>query len=260
MKSGGVLAVVPYPPAGFDIYFADIAKAAIAKLGTMEGSYPAVQGQLEQVPGKWIRALSVFQQEAKRSQEQIPRPAASVNSQVAPAAAPVFPSVGRTVIRAASGDGTLTTRVEAVGRRVIGSGSRLLGVADRTFSVWTSFVVLPALMIVLLLIVICMAMRRLSRSSRLAGRCIRFMKTLLAAVVSAALVIGALRSGLTPWRIVRETEIGSVLSGGRTAVPTSPVTDHSGDWMRDPNYRTSLEKTTLARDYRSPLATPLPRE
>lgn len=159
VKSGGVLAVVPYPPAGFDIYFADTAKAAIAKLGTMEDSYPAVQGQLEQVRGKWVRALSVFQQEAKRSQGRIPRPAASVNPQVAPAAAPVFPSVGRTASRAASVDGTLTTRVEVVGRKVIGSGSRLLGVADRTFSVWTFFVALPALVIVLLLIVICMAMR-----------------------------------------------------------------------------------------------------
>lgn len=94
------------------------------------------------------------------------------------------------------------------------------------------------------------------------------MKTLLVAVVSAALVIGVLRSGLTPWRIVRQTETGPVLSGRHTGIPASPATDHSGDWMRDPNYRTSLEKTTLVgraepaadRDYRSPLSTPRPRE
>ena len=32
----------------------------------------------------------------------------------------------------------------------------------------------------------------------------------------------------------------------RVLVPVQPPTDHSGAWMHDPNYRSALERTTVA--------------
>ncbi len=75
------------------------------------------------------------------------------------------------------------------------------------------------------------------------------MKTLLTIFVTAAAVVLLLGSGLTPWRIVRTDAPVSTntrtLPLRRATVPPNPTPDHSGDWMRDPHYRTSLEKTTL---------------
>jgi hypothetical protein len=62
LKSEGVLAVVSYPPASFDEYFATTAQTAIAKIEALKPQYPAVRPQLEQAQGKWTRALGVFHQ------------------------------------------------------------------------------------------------------------------------------------------------------------------------------------------------------
>ncbi len=158
LKSGGVLAVLPYPPTEFDPYFAETAKTAIAKIETVEGTYPSVRTQLERARGKWVRALSVFQQEAERSQRTSPPPVWTTKPRAAPATSSSPDEIGP-VNAAAPAAFNLTSRIEAIGRQVIGSSSRMLGLADRTFSVWTFFVILPALVIVLLLTVIFMAMR-----------------------------------------------------------------------------------------------------
>jgi hypothetical protein len=64
LKAGGVLAVLPYPPLSLDPDFESIARPAIARLESLERTYPTVQPQLEKARGKWERALSVFQQRA----------------------------------------------------------------------------------------------------------------------------------------------------------------------------------------------------
>lgn len=53
----------------------------------------------------------------------------------------------------------LTRRIESAGRNAIGFAARALKIEDRTFSVWTFFVVLPALLFLLLLAVIFFARR-----------------------------------------------------------------------------------------------------
>lgn len=45
-----------------DADFAGIARPTLARIESLERSYPAVQSQLEEAPGKWVHALSVFEQ------------------------------------------------------------------------------------------------------------------------------------------------------------------------------------------------------
>lgn len=81
------------------------------------------------------------------------------------------------------------------------------------------------------------------------------MKTIIVALVTAALVLVVLNTGLTPWRIVKGTTASTAASPTNSpapiiirhaaAPPDHSATDHAGDWMRDPNYRTSLEKNTV---------------
>ena len=154
LKSGAVIALVPYPPATFADSFEETAANALHRIETLEAQYSQVKPQLEVARGKWSRALNVSRQ------NQIPRvpsaplahssvPPVSVRSSVEP----------RPALAVAQTDGSLTSRIEARGRRVIGSAARILGLEDRTFSVWTFFVVLPGLVIILLVTVILMALR-----------------------------------------------------------------------------------------------------
>ncbi len=62
LKAGGVLAVLPYPPLSFEANFGNTAHAAIAKIESLTRNYPAVRAPLEKARGKWVRALSVFEQ------------------------------------------------------------------------------------------------------------------------------------------------------------------------------------------------------
>ncbi len=62
LKSGGVLAVVPYPPVSFGPGFDEVAHTAIDKVTGLSQSYPSVRHELEQVRQRWERALSAFQQ------------------------------------------------------------------------------------------------------------------------------------------------------------------------------------------------------
>lgn len=95
----------------------------------------------------------------------------------------------------------------------------------------------------------------------------RFIFTVLLTVGIGVIV---LRSGLTPWCIVNKAELeakASVPVQRRMVLPTAPQEDHSGDWMRDPNYRSGLEKTTIigrpegaaSRDHGKPAPTPYRR-
>ncbi|MGI8431692.1 MAG: hypothetical protein ACR2MW_05290 [Chthoniobacterales bacterium] len=71
------------------------------------------------------------------------------------------PPVAATLVDASPAESNTTQRIEATGRRVIASLAEVLKITDRTFSVWTFFVVLPALVLVLLV-----ALMLKSRSGR----------------------------------------------------------------------------------------------
>ncbi len=76
--------------------------------------------------------------------------------------------------------------------------------------------------------------------------------------------VALLRTDWIPWRIVSRTELqahdAAITAGARAArvqqphgkpaagVATIPLPtpSHAGEWMRDPNYRSALEKTTVA--------------
>lgn len=60
LKSGGVIAVVPYPPAIFGPSFEEVAALELDKIGALETSNPQVRAQLESARGKWSRGLEVF--------------------------------------------------------------------------------------------------------------------------------------------------------------------------------------------------------
>ncbi len=131
------------------------------------------------------------------------------------------------------------------GRSVIGFVARKFGIPDTTFSVWTFFVGLPGWR--------CFVGRNLFRypfsSCRPAASPLPIMKTLLTVVFTAVGLVVLLHSDLTPWRIVGKED---ALPAGaphaverRYAVPVAPTQSHSGDWMRDPNYRSALERTTV---------------
>ncbi len=62
LKAGGVLAVLPYPPLSLDADFGSSARPAIARIESLQQTYPAVRSQLEKARGKWARALEVFEQ------------------------------------------------------------------------------------------------------------------------------------------------------------------------------------------------------
>jgi hypothetical protein len=93
------------------------------------------------------------------------------------------------------------------------------------------------------------------------------MRIFFGAFLAVVLFVLLLRSEVTPWRIVRAEELVRPTQTRRVLIPVTRPTDHSGDWMRDPNYRTALEKTTVAgrtkpaaeRDANKPTATPYPR-
>lgn len=67
LKSGGVLALVPYPPAGFEPLFDETAGTALRKIAALEANYPQVKPQLEIARRKWARARAAFQQTQKMS-------------------------------------------------------------------------------------------------------------------------------------------------------------------------------------------------
>ena len=100
------------------------------------------------------------------------------------------------------------------------------------------------------------------------------MKILITILLTAGLVVIILRSNLTPWRLVAAADLKlnqntppPQIIERRILVPAANAQDHSGDWMRDPNYRTGLEKTSLAgrpenaiaRDRSKPASTPAAR-
>ena len=76
------------------------------------------------------------------------------------------------------------------------------------------------------------------------------MKSLLVSLFTAVLVVVILRMDVTPWRIVNKAELEKKseprVIERRVLVPVQASTDHSGAWMHDPNYRSALEKTTVA--------------
>ncbi len=69
LQSGGVIAVVLYPPANFDADFANRAEAALAKITSLGHANPTIAASLEQVRAHWQRALSAFQQMESESAE-----------------------------------------------------------------------------------------------------------------------------------------------------------------------------------------------
>lgn len=97
------------------------------------------------------------------------------------------------------------------------------------------------------------------------------MKFILTVLLTVGVGLGVLRTDLTPWRIVNKEQLQARVPAhveGRMVVPAAAsAADHSGDWMRDPNYRSALEKTTVvgrpegaaSRDAAKPAPTPYRR-
>ena len=77
------------------------------------------------------------------------------------------------------------------------------------------------------------------------------MKTILSCLVIIGVAFFLLRSDLTPWRILSRSEIEDMMNArlsaqrSRFPQPAPHPTISNGEWMRDPNYRTSLERTTV---------------
>ena len=61
-KSGGVLALVPYPPATFAPSFSDTAKTAMEKIAHLRTSYPQVEAELDAAQDKWAAAEKLAEQ------------------------------------------------------------------------------------------------------------------------------------------------------------------------------------------------------
>jgi hypothetical protein len=70
------------------------------------------------------------------------------------------------------------------------------------------------------------------------------MKTLALLFVVGVLAVALLRSDLTPWRLVSQKELDE-LRAAHAQISTQRAQQQSSAWMLDPNYRTSLEKTTV---------------
>lgn len=77
------------------------------------------------------------------------------------------------------------------------------------------------------------------------------MKTLILILLIPGLLIAIVRSELTPWRLFSPSEVAALRDrialleqqAQRTSA-TSAGSSQPG-WIRDPSYRTSLEKTTV---------------
>lgn len=81
------------------------------------------------------------------------------------------------------------------------------------------------------------------------------MKVLAISLLTLLLAIGLLRTDLTPWRLLSKQEIEAIkhqhlaseaAMRRRLPQPTPWPTISDGSWMRDPNYRSALERTTVA--------------
>ena len=91
------------------------------------------------------------------------------------------------------------------------------------------------------------------------------LKILVSCVLTLAAAVALLRFDWIPWRIVSRTELqahdAAITAAAKAAAtrvpprsnPTAgvatiplPTPSHAGEWMRDPNYRSALEKTTVA--------------
>ncbi len=62
LKSGGVIALVPYPPTAFEPLFEETAANALSKIDALVAAHPQVRPQLKIASGKWSRALDAFRQ------------------------------------------------------------------------------------------------------------------------------------------------------------------------------------------------------
>lgn len=87
------------------------------------------------------------------------------------------------------------------------------------------------------------------------------LKILLSCLLPVAAAVALLRTDWIPWRIVSRAELqahdAAIVAAARkpqslnrpaagVATIPAPTPNHSGEWMRDPNYRSALEKTTVA--------------
>lgn len=197
LKSGGVIAVVPYPPPTFDSFFGKTAATAIATIESIEQAHPSIRAELEKARIRWARALSEFHQSQDKSaaapEARNGKPVAltvkegTFQAARISSATPEIVTVSHatgvikipvaeltvaqivllnrtsetvqlpTVIARPSAtskraqlENDLTLRIENAGRAVVEFFAVKLDVSPRAFRVWTCFVVLPALVLVLL--------------------------------------------------------------------------------------------------------------
>lgn len=105
LKSGGVMALVPYPP-GTSGAEPGTATTALHQIAGLEASYPRVRPQLEAVRGKWERAAAVFQQEHAADTPAPGRPPPDLGMGVHSEPAPLPPGASLT--------GATTTTAEII--------------------------------------------------------------------------------------------------------------------------------------------------
>lgn len=77
------------------------------------------------------------------------------------------------------------------------------------------------------------------------------MKTIFALVVTVLAAIAFLRSDMSPWQLVSRADLDDLNRQieelkHQSVVVSAAATPHTSAWMWDPNYRTALEKTTVA--------------
>lgn len=65
LKTGSIIAVVPYPPTAFEPVFEEIAATALQTIDSLSGAHPQAKAQLARAREKWSRALATFRETHK---------------------------------------------------------------------------------------------------------------------------------------------------------------------------------------------------
>lgn len=195
-KAGGVLAVVPYPPATFGADSANTAQTTLDKIDALVQEHPAIKAAMGPVRARWDRAANVFRQmeqkntdaqqaEAARAKvltvkegkfesaritsatEETVTVAHSAGVTTLPIAELTAPQIlllnrssdgvqlplriARPSSATAMTESALTLRIAAVGQGVVESIAHRLNQDPKTVTIWSLFVILPGLVILLLI-------------------------------------------------------------------------------------------------------------
>ena len=110
LKSGSIIAVVPYPPAAFEPVFEETAATALQTIDSLSVAHPQARAQLAVAKEKWSRALAAFRATNKLTATVSRPPLGQGSASLPPGARLTSATMDAVTVTHASGVSTIPLR------------------------------------------------------------------------------------------------------------------------------------------------------